>query len=222
MAVGISQSSDHGSHGSHTLVGELAASAQGIVLSLDLLLGVGGLLAGLILDEEDLGLAGGAGLLNNLGLDIALALLAQDIDDGLLLVGGRADLDGLPVVALGRLDEDHVVVPLGHADCDVTLLVILGLLRSGVDEEALRHDGLLLLLLHLLNLLDLLVVLVGLNRRLLVEGLLLRWSRLAGALEECGSTGGRANGTKARRARIVVVALGCGQRHGGKAQDLVN
>jgi len=203
VTVTATQRSNHGCDWGHSLIGQLATAAQSVVLGLDLLLGVGGLFVGLVLDEEDLRLAGGAGLLHYLGVQVAFALLAQHVDDGLLLVGGGADLDGLPVVALRRLDEHHVVVALGHADGDVTFLVILSLLRGGVDEEALGDDG--LLLLHLL-----LLVVVSLCGRLLVDGLRLHGGDLDGALEEGASTGGGADAAEAGRARVIVVALGCG------------
>lgn len=212
--LGVAQGTDHRGDGSDTFVGQLAAATERIVLGLNLLLGMGGFLVGLVLDEEHLGLAGGGSLLDHLRLHVrCVGLLAQHIDDGLVLVDGGADLDrGLLVATLWRLDEDHVVVALGHADSDVTLLVLLiHILGSGVNEEALRDNGLLVLLLQLLLmmhgglLLEEGLLLLGCRLEVL---LLLLWHHLVASLEE-GSTAaaGRAQTTEGRWTGVVVVAL---------------
>jgi len=156
-------------------------------------------------------------LFHNLGIQVALALLAQHVYDGLLLVGGGTDLNGLLVVALGRLYKHHVVVALGDADGNVTLFVVLSLLRGGVDKEALGHDGLLLL-----KLLYLLLVMVSLHGLLLVDGLRRDRPHLSSSLEEGAAPTGCADATETGRARIVVVALRGGQRYGENTQDLLS
>lgn len=159
--------------GGHTLVGNVSGAAQGIVLSLNLLLGTLSLLAGLVLDEVDLGLVHLLLGLGNLQLLLDLSdvgLLGQHIDDGLLLVAGLGTLQGgggVLEVLCGRLDEHNAVVlangqvvHLGTSLCD--LLSIIG---CGMDVDVLGHDSrtlyvlglhdlLLLLLLRLLNGLD--------------------------------------------------------------------
>jgi len=91
----IAKSTNDGGNWSNTLIGKLAASTESIVLSLNLLLGMSSLLIGLVLDEEHLGLAGGRGLFDDLSLNIGtVGLLAQHINDGLVLVDSRTDLDG--------------------------------------------------------------------------------------------------------------------------------
>lgn len=184
------EGADDRGDGGDTLIGQLASSTKGIILGLDLLLGMCRLLVGLVLDEEDLRLAGGARLLDDLGVDVgAVGLLAQHIDDSLVLVDGGADLDGgLLVGALWRLDEDHIIVALGHAHCNVTLLILLfNILGRRVNEEALGHNRLLLLLLMLLCMILLIYSGLLLEERLLL-GLLKMDLLLLSCLEEAGAT----------------------------------
>jgi len=115
---------------------------------------------GLVLDEEDLRLAGHRGCGRGDIVDLQLVvLLAEHIDDGLLLLGSI--FGGQPDIGIARrwgLDEHHTVVLLRASNHQMLgTLQILMLFGSGDGEELLVDDGLLEATLDLL----LLLLLVG-------------------------------------------------------------
>lgn len=127
-------------------------------LTLNLLLGVAGLRFGLVLDEEDLWLAGNGGCWGCNVVDLQRGvLLAEHIDDSLLLLGGILGRQfDVGTARRGRLDEHDAVVLLRATDHQMLdTLQILMLLGCGHSDEllvnkgCLEGDALLLLLLLL-------------------------------------------------------------------------
>lgn len=115
-----------------------------VQLTLNLLLGVAGLRVGLVLDEEDLWLAGNGWCWCRNVVDLQRGvLLAEHIDDSLLLLGGILGRQfDVGAARRGRFDEHHAVILLWATDNQMLdTLQILMLLRCGHSDKLLVHKG---------------------------------------------------------------------------------